>query len=49
MLDTYGNCSSPTVLLVLERLHALQQTRGPIVAMSFGPGLTLYASLLHHQ
>lgn len=43
-----GNCSSSTVLLVLEALRA---TRHPApgrhaVAMAFGPGLTLYAALL---
>jgi predicted naringenin-chalcone synthase len=48
VLRDYGNCSSATVLLVLERLR---QTRAPargdaIVAMAFGPGLTLYATLL---
>jgi predicted naringenin-chalcone synthase len=48
VLRDVGNCSSATVLLVLERL---QQTRdlppgSPVVAMAFGPGLTLYATLL---
>ncbi|MDP9240004.1 MAG: type III polyketide synthase [Actinomycetota bacterium] len=47
-LRKHGNCSSATVLLVLEEL---QQTRPPgpggyLVAMAFGPGLTLYAALL---
>jgi alkylresorcinol/alkylpyrone synthase len=46
VLDEYGNCSSSTVLMVLQRL---QQTSGPTVAMAFGPGLTLYASLLHRH
>ena len=36
VLDQYGNCSSATVLMVLERLPA---TPGPVVAMAFGPGL----------
>jgi predicted naringenin-chalcone synthase len=44
VLDEAGNCSSSTVLLVLERLA------GPagehVVAMAFGPGLTLCATLL---
>lgn len=44
VLDMYGNCSSATVLLVLDKLPA---TDGPVVAMAFGPGLTLYAALLH--
>ncbi len=48
VLRDVGNCSSATVLLVLERLR---QTRdlppgAPVVAMAFGPGLTLYAALL---
>ena len=48
VLRDVGNCSSATVLLVLERL---QQTRdlppgSPVVAMAFGPGLTLYMALL---
>jgi predicted naringenin-chalcone synthase len=48
VLRDVGNCSSATVLLVLERL---QQTRdlpagSHVVAMAFGPGLTLYATLL---
>jgi len=48
VLRDVGNCSSATVLLVLDRL---QQTRelvagDTVVAMAFGPGLTLYAALL---
>jgi len=41
-----GNCSSPTVLLILDRLR--RQARPPerIVTLAFGPGLTLYAELL---
>ena len=44
VLDQFGNCSSSTVLLVLERLQARPGV--PAVAMAFGPGLTLYAALL---
>lgn len=44
VLDGYGNCSSATVLMVLEQLPVKP---GPVVAMAFGPGLTLYAALLH--
>lgn len=47
VLRDFGNCSSATVLLVLERV--LQTDVGPgdyVVAMAFGPGLTLYAALL---
>ncbi|WP_222194531.1 type III polyketide synthase [Modestobacter italicus] len=43
VLAEHGNCSSATVLLVLEELADVD---GPIVAMAFGPGLTLYATLL---
>lgn len=42
VLRHYGNCSSATVLLVLHRLRE----RRTVVAMAFGPGLTLYAALL---
>jgi len=34
------------VLLVLEKVLATTPA-GPIVALAFGPGLTLYAGLLH--
>jgi alkylresorcinol/alkylpyrone synthase len=47
-LQNYGNCSSATVLLVLE--HILESNTksagGPVVMLAFGPGLTLYAALL---
>jgi predicted naringenin-chalcone synthase len=48
VLRDHGNCSSPTVLLVLERLRAAGAVRPGrhAVAMAFGPGLTLYAALL---
>lgn len=48
VLRDYGNCSSPTVLLVLERLARTVDVPpgAPVVAMAFGPGLTLYAALL---
>ncbi|MQA83807.1 MAG: type III polyketide synthase [Streptosporangiales bacterium] len=45
-LRDYGNCSSATVLLVLERLTAGLRPGDPAVALAFGPGLTLYAALL---
>jgi len=46
-LAEHGNCSSPTVLLILERLLRDPAARtGPVVMMAFGPGLTLYAGLL---
>jgi len=46
VLAEAGNCSSPTVLLVLEKVLAATPD-GPVVALAFGPGLTLYAGLLH--
>jgi alkylresorcinol/alkylpyrone synthase len=48
VLRDVGNCSSATVLLVLERLQQTRElpTGSPVVAMAFGPGLTLYATLL---
>jgi predicted naringenin-chalcone synthase len=48
VLARCGNCSSPTVLLVLDDLlrNGTLDGGGPVVAMAFGPGLTLYAALL---
>lgn len=48
VLAEHGNCSSATVLLVLDRLLTRQPCRDGdfVVAMTFGPGLTLYAALL---
>ncbi|HTW19947.1 MAG TPA: type III polyketide synthase [Mycobacteriales bacterium] len=48
VLSEVGNCSSATVLLVLERVLANTRLEpgSPIVMMAFGPGLTLYAALL---
>jgi predicted naringenin-chalcone synthase len=44
VLRDYGNCSSATVLLVLEQLLATARS-APSVLLAFGPGLTLYAAL----
>ncbi|MCC7424416.1 MAG: type III polyketide synthase [Planctomycetaceae bacterium] len=45
VLANHGNMSSATVLFVLERL--LQEPmEGPVVALGFGPGLTIEAMLL---
>ncbi len=44
-LAEHGNCSSPTVLMILERLMRGGFSQ-PTVMMAFGPGLTLYAALL---
>ncbi|WP_435107386.1 type III polyketide synthase [Nocardiopsis synnemataformans] len=49
VLAEHGNCSSATLPLVLEELvgsGALHDGGGPVVAMAFGPGLTLYMALL---
>jgi predicted naringenin-chalcone synthase len=47
VLAEHGNCSSATLLLVLEELRRRALPPGaPVVAMAFGPGLTLYACLL---
>jgi alkylresorcinol/alkylpyrone synthase len=48
VLAEHGNCSSSTVLLVLDRIRRRDNLRDgdAIVAMAFGPGLTLYATLL---
>jgi len=46
VLASYGNCSSSTVLLVLEELRRRPAPPGHVVMLAFGPGLTLYAALL---
>ena len=48
ILRDYGNCSSATVLLILERMLAANRLApgDHVVAMAFGPGLTLYMTLL---
>jgi alkylresorcinol/alkylpyrone synthase len=46
VLAEHGNCSSATVLLVLQELGPQD---GPVVALAFGPGLTLYAALLEPE
>jgi alkylresorcinol/alkylpyrone synthase len=47
-LRRHGNCSSATALLVLDELRRTRPPRpgGYLVVMAFGPGLTLYATLL---
>jgi alkylresorcinol/alkylpyrone synthase len=51
VLHDYGNCSSATVLLVLQRIIAERalEDGDHVVCMAFGPGLTLYAALLRHR
>jgi predicted naringenin-chalcone synthase len=48
VLARHGNCSSTTVLLVLDALRARGRPRAgrPAVVTAFGPGLTLYTALL---
>jgi alkylresorcinol/alkylpyrone synthase len=41
VLAEHGNCSSPTVLMILSALGSAER----VVALAFGPGLTLYAAL----
>ncbi|MGC5050326.1 type III polyketide synthase [Micromonospora sp. DT48] len=48
-LDEHGNCSSPTVLLILDRLFRAAAAPSRVVMMAFGPGLTLYAALLERH
>jgi predicted naringenin-chalcone synthase len=48
VLRDHGNCSSATALLIVERLlrDGGLVAGDHVVAMAFGPGLTLYAALL---
>ncbi|WIN00988.1 3-oxoacyl-[acyl-carrier-protein] synthase III C-terminal domain-containing protein [Actinoplanes oblitus] len=46
VLSAYGNCSSPTVLLVLNALRRAPRPPRRVVMLAFGPGLTLYGALL---
>lgn len=47
VLAAHGNCSSPTVLVVLERLlsEGALDDGDHVVCVAFGAGLTLYAAL----
>lgn len=45
VLAEHGNCSSATVLLVLDSIRRRRELEDGD-AMAFGPGLTLYATLL---
>lgn len=44
ILRDYGNMSSPTIFFVLDR--ELRRRRGCVVAMGFGPGLTMEGAVL---
>jgi alkylresorcinol/alkylpyrone synthase len=46
VLASHGNCSSPTVLLIVDRLRRSKIGGRWVVMLAFGPGLTLYAALL---
>ena len=46
VLAQYGNCSSPTVLLALDALRRREVPPDRILMLAFGPGLTLYGTLL---
>jgi predicted naringenin-chalcone synthase len=46
VLAEHGNCSSPTVLMVLDEIMRRHEPPRFTVALAFGPGLTLYAALL---
>ncbi|QDT38821.1 type III polyketide synthase [Stratiformator vulcanicus] len=45
VLADHGNMSSPTLLFILDRMRHEGRT-GPIVALGFGPGLTIEAALI---
>lgn len=46
VLAEHGNCSSPTVLMILDALRSVRPSGRRVMMMAFGPGLTLYAALL---
>ncbi|MEU4566402.1 type III polyketide synthase [Micromonospora sp. NPDC023956] len=48
-LAEHGNCSSPTVLLILDRLLRRPVPPQRVVMLAFGPGLTLYSALLERR
>jgi predicted naringenin-chalcone synthase len=45
VLADHGNMSSPTILFLLDRMRRERKTR-PVVALAFGPGLSVEAALL---
>lgn len=46
VLAERGNCSSPTVLIVLDAIRNRPVRPRRVMMLAFGPGLTLYATLL---
>jgi predicted naringenin-chalcone synthase len=46
VLAEHGNCSSPTVLAIVDVLGRAEPAPQRVMALAFGPGLTLYAALL---
>lgn len=44
--QSHGNSSSPTVLIVLDRLRHMGKGRDDVVATSFGPGMMIEMCLL---
>jgi predicted naringenin-chalcone synthase len=45
-LAEHGNCSSATILLIIEAMMHSPTPPRRLLALAFGPGLTLYATLL---
>ncbi|KAH3912494.1 hypothetical protein HBI56_205790 [Parastagonospora nodorum] len=43
---SYGNSSSPTVLIVLDQLRRMGQGRDNVIATSFGPGMMIEMCML---
>ncbi|MFB9239968.1 type III polyketide synthase [Plantactinospora siamensis] len=48
-LAEHGNCSSPTALLILDRMRRASRPPRRVLLLAFGPGLTLYAALLERE
>jgi predicted naringenin-chalcone synthase len=48
VLADYGNCASPTILLILERILKFERPRTGAfgVLLAFGPGLTIEGAVL---
>ena len=46
VLAEHGNCSSATILVVIDQIASRCAVGDVIVALTFGPGLTLYGCVL---